>query len=91
MVVISVPSACTARTVQLFTARPSISTVHAPHWLVSQPMCVPVRSSSSRSTYTSSALGSTSTVRAAPLTFRVMERFMEPDSLSSYTIRGEGA
>ena len=26
---------------QLFTARPSTSTVHAPHWLVSQPTCVP--------------------------------------------------
>ena len=36
------PSAWCASTVQLLTARPSRSTVHAPHWLVSQPMCAPV-------------------------------------------------
>ena len=47
--VISWPSACTASTVQLFTALPSMSTVQAPHWLVSQPMWVPVRLRSSRS------------------------------------------
>src|SRR5437773_1814332 len=91
IVLIALPSACTARTVQLLIAWPSISTVHAPHWLVSQPMCVPVRSSSSRSTYASNALGSTSAVRAAPFTFSVMERFMRPDSLSSYrAISGRG-
>ena len=27
---------------QAFTARPSSWTVHAPHWPVSQPTCVPV-------------------------------------------------
>jgi hypothetical protein len=37
------PAACTASTLQLFTAWPSSSTVQAPHWLVSQPTCVPVR------------------------------------------------
>jgi hypothetical protein len=31
-----------ARVVQLFTERPSTRTVQAPHWLVSQPTCVPV-------------------------------------------------
>ena len=46
---------------QLFTALPSTWTVHAPHWLVSQPTCVPVRPSSSLITWTSSRLGSTST------------------------------
>jgi hypothetical protein len=38
MVVIFDPSACTANTVQDLTLLPSMSTVQAPHWLVSQPM-----------------------------------------------------
>ena len=37
MVVTVAPSAWAASIVQLFTARPSTWTVHAPHWLVSQP------------------------------------------------------
>ena len=57
------PSAWTASIVQLFTALPSTWTVQAPHWLVSQPTWVPVRSRSSRSTWTRSRLGSTSTSR----------------------------
>ena len=40
--VTALPSACTARQVQDLTATPSSSTVHAPHWLVSQPILVPV-------------------------------------------------
>ena len=36
------PSTATASTVQLFTEPPSTSTTQAPHWLVSQPTCVPV-------------------------------------------------
>ena len=47
IVVTLAPSAWTASIVQLFTARPSTWTVHAPHWLVSQPTCVPVRPRSS--------------------------------------------
>ena len=43
MVVTVEPSACTANTVHDLTLRPSMSTVHAPHWLVSQPTWVPVR------------------------------------------------
>lgn len=39
----SAPSAWTANTVQDLTACPFITIVQAPHWLVSQPMCVPVR------------------------------------------------
>ena len=42
MVVMSWPSACTARTVQLFTDSPLRWMVHAPHDDVSQPMLVPV-------------------------------------------------
>ena len=42
--------------------RPSTMTVQAPHWLVSQPTCVPVRPSCSRRKCTSSVRGSTSPV-----------------------------
>ena len=45
---------------QLFTATPSTITVQAPQFPVSQPMCVPVRSRSSRRRWTSSRLTSTS-------------------------------
>ena len=48
MVVTLAPSACTASVVQDLTATPSISTVHAPHWLVSQPIFVPVSPASRR-------------------------------------------
>ena len=42
IVVTDAPSACTARQVHDLTATPSSSTVQAPHWLVSQPILVPV-------------------------------------------------
>src|SRR6266550_1053656 len=48
IVVTDEPSACAARHVHDFTATPSSCTVHAPHWLVSQPILVPVRLSVSR-------------------------------------------
>jgi hypothetical protein len=48
MVVTLAPSACTASVVQAFTAMPSMSPVQAPHWLVSQPILVPVRPASRR-------------------------------------------
>ena len=41
-VVTSCPSACTASIVQLLTALPSNSTVQAPQFEVSHPVCVPV-------------------------------------------------
>src|SRR5471032_284112 len=53
-------------------ARPSRWTVHAPHWAVSQPMCVPVRRNSSRRNWTSRMWGSTVAVTALPLTVRLM-------------------
>src|SRR6516165_9816000 len=68
MVVTLEPEACPASTVQDFTARPSIWTTQAPHWLVSQPTCVPVRSSWSRKTWTRSVRSSTSTETALPFT-----------------------
>ena len=43
MVRMSAPFACTANMVQDFTDLPSRSTVQAPQWLVSQPICGPVR------------------------------------------------
>src|SRR3954469_22354378 len=48
MVSTSAPFACPTTMVQDFTARPFTCTVQQPHWLVSQPMCVPVSPSLSR-------------------------------------------
>src|SRR5712691_881314 len=67
MVVISAPSAWTAKKVQDFTPCPSTSTVHAPQLLVSQPTWVPVRPASSRMYCTSNSRGSTSCSCLAPL------------------------
>ena len=72
MVLMVGPSAWTASIVHDLTARPSTWTVQAPHWLVSQPTWVPVRSRSSRSTWTRSRLGSTSSSRGVPLTTNEM-------------------
>src|ERR1700739_4146078 len=68
MVVTLEPAACPASTVQDFTARPSIWTTQAPHWLVSQPIWVPVRLRLSRKRCTSSVRSSTSTETALPFT-----------------------
>ena len=59
MVVTSEPSAWTAKTVHDLALRPSMSTVQAPHWDVSQPTCAPVRLRCSRRKWTSSIRGST--------------------------------
>src|SRR5262249_30194132 len=66
-VMISLPRAWTAKTVHDLTGRPSISTVHAPQCVVSQPMCVPVKRSTSRIKCTSSRRGSTSASCFSPL------------------------
>src|SRR6187401_392583 len=68
MVVTWQPSAWTASRVQLLALWPSTWTVQAPHWLVSQPTCVPVRLRCSRRKWTRSSLGSTSAFRTLPLT-----------------------
>ncbi len=57
--------------VQDFTDLPSRSTVQAPQWLVSQPICGPVRFSCSRRKWISSVRGSTSPSTSCPLTFMV--------------------
>src|SRR5262245_2249520 len=61
------PSAWTAKTVHDFTGRPSRRTVQAPQWVVSHPMCVPVRRNTSRIRWTRSSRGSTSASRRSPL------------------------
>src|SRR6056297_1296588 len=66
-VVISAPSACTASTVQDFTDLPFMSTVQAPQWDVSQPICAPLRFRFSRRKCTSSVRGSASPSTARPL------------------------
>src|SRR6267143_2256667 len=78
MVVTDRPSTCTANSEHDFTAWPSSRTVHAPHWLVSHPTCVPVSPSASRRKWTSNIRGSTSRVASAPFTWIVMEDTMNP-------------
>src|SRR3954452_8738553 len=73
MVVTLRPSAWTAKSEHDFTATPSRCTVHAPHWLVSQPACVPGSPSVSRRKGTRSRRDSTSRVSAVPLTVTVTE------------------
>src|SRR5215207_7940120 len=69
MVVSSAPSACTVNRVQLLTGSPLKWMTQAPHWLVSQPTCVPVSPRLSRRKLTSSRRGSTSAAYSTPLTF----------------------
>src|SRR5271166_637596 len=68
MVRIEAPSACTAKTVQDLTDLPSRSTVQAPQWVVSQPICGPVRLRSSRRKWIKRVRGSTRPSTALPLT-----------------------
>src|SRR4051812_1501323 len=71
---ISCPSHIAARIVHDFTGWPSIRTTQAPQFDVSQPQCVPVRSSVSRMKCTSSMRGSMSCDTCSPLT--VIETLM---------------
>ncbi len=68
MVVTLAPSHDRASTAQDFTPLPSRCTVQHPHWLVSQPTCVPVSDSWLRRKSTSSVRGSTSALTGLPLT-----------------------
>src|SRR5580693_8840849 len=72
MVRTSVPLACTANTVQDFTDLPSRSTVQAPQWLVSQPICGPVMFCWSRRKWMRSVRGSTKASMVLPFTVIVM-------------------
>src|SRR5262245_29460264 len=49
-------------------ARPLTCTTHAPHWVVSQPTCVPVRPSLSRRNSTSIVRSSIGPLTARPFT-----------------------
>src|SRR5229473_5971190 len=71
MVITWAPSACTASSVQLFTETPSTWTTQAPHWLVSQPTCVPVRPSCSRNNCTNRVRPSTVAETGLPFTVRL--------------------
>src|SRR5262245_15344995 len=71
MVTTLAPSQDAARVVQDLTARPSRWTTQAPHWLVSQPTCVPVRRKFSRRNCTSSVRASISAVTGLPFTVRL--------------------
>src|SRR5689334_24023400 len=73
-VVISWPSACTPSIVQLLTGVPSNNTVQAPQFVVSHPVCVPVRPRPWRSRCASSSRGSTSATRFTPLTVMLTRR-----------------
>src|SRR5271163_2771439 len=68
MVMMSPPLACIAKTVQDFTDLPSRSTVQAPQWVVSQPICGPVRLRSSRRKWIRRVRGSTRPSTVLPLT-----------------------
>ena len=77
------PAACAASTLHDLTARPSTSTVHAPHWAVSQPTCVPVSARSMRRKSTSSVRSSTVVVTALPFTVERKRNGHERDLLGS--------
>src|SRR5713101_1243755 len=76
MVATFAPSICHTNTVQDLTALPFTCTTQAPHWLVSQPTCVPVSRRFSRRNCTSRVLGSISAAAALP--FTVMATFVMP-------------
>jgi len=69
MVVIWAPLAWTANMEHDLTASPFMRMVQQPHWLVSQPTCVPVSFKLSRKTSASKARSSTSTLWTCPLIF----------------------
>src|SRR5215813_11777465 len=71
MVVIAAPSHWRASMVHDLIARPLTCTTHAPHWVVSQPTCVPVRLSFSRRNSTSIIGSSTAPRTACP--FRTVD------------------
>src|SRR4030088_495839 len=92
MVVTFEPAAWPASTVQDFTARPSIWTTQAPHWLVSQPTWVPVRFRWSRRRLTRSVRSSTSAETALPLTVNLtVDTLRPPDVFLVVPIRSTGA
>jgi hypothetical protein len=72
IVVTSAPSSDTASVEQLFTDLPPTCTTQAPHWLVSQPMWVPVNRKFSRKNTDSNVSSGTSPLTDFPFTFNVI-------------------
>src|SRR5215472_17972017 len=68
MVVTTAPSHCNASIVHDFIARPFTCTTQAPHWVVSQPTCVPVKPSVSLRKSTSIVRPSTTLWTKRPFT-----------------------
>src|SRR5262245_17242123 len=68
MVVTTAPSHCNASIVHDFIARPFTCTTQAPHWVVSQPTCVPVKPSVSLRKPTSIVRPSTTLWTKRPFT-----------------------
>src|SRR5207302_1238305 len=92
MVVTLAPPACPTSTVHDLTARPSICTTQAPHWLVSQPTWVPVRFRWSRRRLTRSVRSSTSAETALPFTVNLtVDTLRPPDVFLVVPIRSTGA
>src|SRR5689334_1389382 len=81
MVTTLAPSQEAASVVQDLTARPSRWTTQAPHWLVSQPTCVPVRRRFSRRNWTSNVLASTSAVAGLPFTVMLILTMRPPGAV----------
>src|SRR5262245_21069018 len=81
MVTTLAPSQDAASVVHDLTARPSRWTTQAPHWLVSQPTCVPVRRKFSRRNCTSSVLASMSALAGLPLTVRLILTMRPPEAV----------
>src|SRR5229473_4698005 len=86
------PLACPTSTVHDLTARPSICTTQAPHWLVSQPTWVPVRFRWSRRRWTRRVRSSTSAETALPFTVNLtVDTLKPPDAFLIVPIRSTGA
>ena len=90
MVTTFAPSAWAASIVHDLTELPSTWTTQAPHWLVSQPTCVPVRPRLDRRKSTSSVRGSTLPLACLPLTVMLTETITPTSRVSSDPRRWAG-
>src|SRR5262245_14998291 len=84
------PSQDAASVVHDLIARPSRWTTQAPHWLVSQPTCVPVSRRFSRRNCTKSVLASMSALTGLPLTV-MLTLIMRPPGIDGVEARAAAA
>src|SRR5262249_2120883 len=84
------PSQDAASVVHDLTARPSRWTTQAPHWLVSQPTCVPVSRRFSRRNCTKSVLASMSALTGLPFTV-MLTLIMRPPGVDGVEARAAAA